>query len=94
MDNDDHPAGNWTATRSIGGYSDWYLPAFNELAQHFANRASIPADEYDGWYTWTSTESSTGCAFAYNLTCGGGAIFPFNKTSTNVNVRAFRRVPV
>jgi len=31
FDNSTHPAANWTATRSIGGFSDWYLPASSEL---------------------------------------------------------------
>jgi len=91
--NADHPAGNWTATRSIGGYSDWYLPAECELNQLYTNCACAPAGEgfaigLGGFY-WTSTEinAASACLEAFNGTCPGQV-----KNCTN-RVRAIRRVP-
>ena len=40
-----YPAGNWTATRSINGYSDWYIPSVNETTSQFNSRASMPAGQ-------------------------------------------------
>jgi hypothetical protein len=37
--NASHPAGNWTATRSINGFSDWYLPARQEIFNIYTNKA-------------------------------------------------------
>lgn len=57
-----HPAGNFTATRTIGGYTDWYLPAASELTvmQGLSARCSMPPGEgYTSNYYWSSTED--GC---------------------------------
>ena len=57
LNNATHPAGQFTATRTINGFSDWYLPARNELNLMYQNGSSMPAgqgyldDEY-----WSSTE--------------------------------------
>jgi len=87
-----HPAGNWTATRSIGGYSDWYLPARNELNQLYINKGSSPAGEgFLAEYYWSSTEcsASEACRQAFNC----GLINATTKTDTiTMNVRAVRRV--
>jgi hypothetical protein len=45
LNNSSFPAANWTATRTINGYSDWYLPAVMELKTIYTNRNSIPAGE-------------------------------------------------
>ena len=37
MSNTDHPAANYCAGLSIGGYSDWYLPAWYELEIAYYN---------------------------------------------------------
>lgn len=85
-----HPAGNWTATRSIGGFSDWYLPARCELSQLYTNKGCSPAgqgfasDDY-----WASTEASNGSAADQNF--GNGSIGDFNKFGC-ASVRAIRRV--
>lgn len=52
------PAAYFTATRSINGYSDWYMPAENEMYAIHANSASIPAISAYGCFSskdyWTS----------------------------------------
>jgi hypothetical protein len=92
MNNASHPAGNWTATRTIGGFSDWYLPAKDELNQLYTNKGSSPVGEnfVAGRY-WSSTESSaTGaCGQYFNY----GYIDGNNKTNTR-RVRAVRRLPI
>jgi hypothetical protein len=71
-----------------GGYSDWYLPATNEMAQLNANAAFIPA--FAGNY-WTSTETATPPHFwATRYTIGGAPNNAINKTQSN-KVRAVRQ---
>ena len=54
-----HQAGNWTATRSIGGLGDWYLPAICELNQLYTNKACAPAGEgFAADQYWSSTEKA------------------------------------
>jgi hypothetical protein len=99
MTNNDHPAANWTATRSIGGYSDWYLPARNETGTMYTNKNSMPAGE--GFnsdvsapaYYWSSTECSN-IAFAFIKRFLNGNELAFAKTNPNYSVRALRRSSV
>jgi hypothetical protein len=102
MDNADHPAGNWCATRTINGFSDWYLPAIDELETFYNNGATgepgsnesvIGTGEafVSGIY-WSSTEAFGFSACALNFfngsrTSGGKAV------SCN-RVRAVRREPI
>jgi len=94
--NDTHPAGNWTATRSIGGFSDWYLPALCELGQLYTNQGSSPAGEgfnqaggSDSLY-WSSTEVSQN--YACRLAFINGSVSNVSMLNT-YRVRAIRRVP-
>lgn len=90
LDNSTHPAGNWTATRSIGGFSDWYLPALCELTELYTNQACSPAGEGFALSNyWSSTECTAGNACGQDFSCGPTG---FGKTNTS-NVRAIRRVP-
>ena len=89
--NANHPAGNFTATRSINGFTDWYLPAVNEQILLFTNKGSMPAGQgfaSPGNY-WSSTE------FDFVEACytsfANGFCFRTNKTS-NRCTRAIRRV--
>jgi len=91
LDNSSHPAGNWTATRSIGGFSDWYLPAICELGQLYTNKGSSPAGEgfvNDGYWSSTENNASNGCL--HDL--GNGNVCYRTKNNT-CPVRAIRRVP-
>ncbi len=92
-----HPAGNFTATRSIGGFSDWYLPAKNELNQIYLNIACAPAGQkvHTNW-NWQSTES---CVNFPNDACvqrfgGFGMGGSANNTKSSIlRLRAIRRCP-
>lgn len=106
MNSTSHPAGYWTATRTIGGFSDWYLPALNELNTMYVNdggstNTALPAgegfaaDEY-----WSSTEysyyESYRAYYAYyqrfDASCYSGGLIGI-KTSS-YSVRAVRREPI
>jgi hypothetical protein len=98
LENSTHPAGNWTATRTIDGFSDWYLPAIDELDVIYNNGGGngsgdpLPSGEdfaTDGY--WSSTEGSSCCACC--LAFGFGLCRSFSKAYAN-RVRAVRRVPI
>jgi len=72
LTNSTHPAGNFTATRTIGGFSDWYLPAIDELQLFYDNGGGngpgdpLPfgedfkigdASQNDNVLTWSSFET-------------------------------------
>jgi len=99
LENSTHPAGNWTATRTIGGFSDWYMPAIDELELFYNNGGGngagdpLPAGEdFDTGYYWSSTEYSS--ASACTLTFFNGNRSSSNKSTTYCDFRAVRRVPV
>lgn len=92
LNNATHPAGNWTATRTIGGFSDWYLPAKDELAQLYTNKGSAPAGEgFSADAYWSSTELSATVACARFLS--NGIQLNYFKTFSS-SVRAVRRQPI
>jgi hypothetical protein len=92
-----HPAGNFTATRTIGGFTDWYLGAVIEMMNLYSNKSSLPAGE--GWSTvrsyWTSTEFSAGGACFINMQTGVPAYYDAKTYyfSATRRARAIRRVP-
>jgi hypothetical protein len=84
-----HPAGNWTATRSIGGFSDWYLPARDELNLVYTNRNSAPSGEgFAAGIYWSSTEYTCQSACIQNFADG---CLGFNFKFSDNRVRAVRR---
>lgn len=94
-----HPAANWTATRTIGSFSDWYLPAINELNVLYTNKNCMPAGEnYSyAWY-WSSTQCGpSGQFFARAILMGVGPGEGFvqcgYKNASNPT-RAVRRIPI
>jgi hypothetical protein len=52
-----HPVAYYCRTLTTGGYSNWYLPAKDELATCFEGSGALSTanDFIDGWY-WSSTE--------------------------------------
>ena len=99
LTNSTHPAGNWTATRTIGGFSDWYLPAIEELQVFYDNGGGngagdpLPSGEdFDTNLYWSSTESNTtfACSFRFD---SGNQRSSVAKTDSG-RVRAVRREPI
>jgi len=98
LENSTHPAGNWTATRTIGGFSDWYLPAIDELELFYNNGGGsgagdpLPSGEDFVSVVVSSTE--------YNADRACGLIFSSGARSNcfgkgdPYSLRAVRRVPV
>jgi len=93
MNNATHPAGNFTATRSINGYSDWYMASRDETGIMYTNKGSMPVGEgYPTENYWSSTEVNAVCACARGFSSGGAATAV--KTSNQYRVRALRRVRI
>jgi hypothetical protein len=93
MNNASHPAGNFCATRSIGGFADWYMPARDELNTMYVNRGSMPAGEgFPAASYWTSTESTTQCASYFRFI--NGTTSQNIKTCTCFCLRVVRRSPI
>lgn len=95
---DRHPLGNWAATRSINGFSDWYLPAKDETTVLFNSRNSMPPGEdwrqtfSQGVYS-TSTESSSIYFCGVNMNAACYRHFQTGK-ETCQRSRIIRRVPI
>ena len=52
----------------LGGYDDWYIPAYNESEVLYTNRAAMPAGhEFTNTAYWTSTWGATNWAYYRNL---------------------------
>jgi len=98
LENSDHPAGNWTATRTIGGFSDWYLPAVDELQVFYNNGGGAgsgdplpPGEDFATNKYWSSTENNTTLACYLRFSDGPCA----NAFKDCIyKVRAVRRVPI
>ena len=93
LNNATHPAGNFCATRSIGGFADWYLPAKDELNTMYVNSGSMPAGEgYAPNNHWASNETvATAACLDFFAT---GVFYSYSKICTNVCTRAVRRSPI
>lgn len=86
------PAGNWTRTRSINGFSDWYLPSINELSV-IRDTGGMPAGEgfFSGSCYWSSTDCTVFCASG--LCIFNGTVCRIPVSSIVTRQRAIRRVP-
>jgi hypothetical protein len=88
-------AAEFCASRSDGGYEDWYLPAIAELQTIASNNASLAAPyklffssgAYVGYFS--STQASATDVFTVN---SSGAQVSVSKTSAQRVARAVRRV--
>ena len=49
----------------LNGYSDWFLPSFEELNQLYINLNSSGGFQENGWY-WSSSEDIVDGSYAYN----------------------------
>ena len=103
LTNSTHPAGNWTATRTINGFSDWYLPARNEYGVFYSNGAGGgsagdgplgSSDDFEEQQYWTSTHySNSHRGFCTYYMDRGKACRYFRRKTATRCVRAVRRVP-
>jgi hypothetical protein len=93
INNSSHPAAQWAAALSIDGYSDWYLPAKDELNLVWTNRTSLPIGETNDTddYYWSSTESSSTQAWA-QIFSNGTQIQGAKNVSAGIYARAVRRI--
>lgn len=90
----DHPAANYCNNFTGGGYSDWYLPAIDELSLMWTNKAALLAAgmsisevaEY-----WSSTDYSTTMAQTVDMSDGGVTYVAKNNVRYT---RPFRRVAI
>jgi len=99
LNNANHPAGNWCATRTIGGFSDWYLPAIDELetirnnGATGSNQSVIGTGEaFSSIYYWSSTERSA--TLACNLDFLNGSRTTRRSKTVFAPTRAVRREPI
>lgn len=84
-----HPAAQFCKGLSINGYTDWYLPAKDELNLIYTNRGSL--DGLVQNYYWSSTQYSTGDSWGQSFFIGEHR--PLIKPYTYA-VRGVRRVAV
>ena len=65
-------AASYARAYSYGGYSDWFLPSKDEIAEVYTNRGIIGGWESTVDYHWSSTDANGGnTAWGYNLNNGG-----------------------
>ena len=88
-----HSAALYCVSLNVGGKTDWYLPAKNELAVLYAAKAAFSAagQAFISDYYWSSTECDTQNAWYQSFSDGYKGII--NKTNEHY-VRAVRRFPV
>lgn len=94
MNNANHPAAQFCRGLSVGGYTDWYLPAKDELNVVYTNRSVISgADsiDTDTTYYWSSTEDSAAFAWGQRFSDGSQV---YNTKVTPFRARAVRRLAI
>ncbi|ESU22616.1 hypothetical protein FEDK69T_18720 [Flavobacterium enshiense DK69] len=69
-----------------GGYSDWYLPSYNELGKLYSNRTSIGG--FSSGSYWSSSQQSTTTAYGINFSTGAASNSSKNSA---LYVRAIRK---
>ena len=84
-----HPAAQFCKGLSINGYTDWYLPAKDELNLIYTNRGSL--DAFVQTYYWSSTQNSSTNSWSQGV--NNGRQYTGYKTGTG-SVRGVRRVAV
>jgi hypothetical protein len=73
---------------SSGGYSDWYLPSYNELNKLYINKTSIGG--FSAASYWCSSQSASTTAYSINFSTGTGVSTSTKTTSMYVRaIRAF-----
>jgi hypothetical protein len=96
----EHPAANWVANRDINGYTDWYLPAIDELEIIHSNNDLLPPiakfATTGAFFYWSSNQATTSFARAWDFLIPQAA--PTRRTTSSKIIeeyaRAVRREPV
>ena len=70
----------------FGGYTDWYLPSYDELEKLYVNRALIGG--FNNANYWSSSQGSSTLAYTINLFTGTGIS---SVKSSGMYVRAIRK---
>lgn len=95
MNNASHPAAQFCRSRTIGGFTDWYLPAKNELNVIYTNKTVISGvdaiDQDSNWY-WSSSEYSAYNAWIQRFS--DGTQYSFHDKNNSFRVRAVRRLAI
>ena len=92
-----HLAADYCANLSVNDYTDWYLPAYDELKQMYTNHAAKPFATNNGFASrdssihWSSSEDKNGAAWEVHLL--SNSAHTSNPEHTEYNVRAVRREP-
>ncbi|MBM3613849.1 MAG: DUF1566 domain-containing protein [Alphaproteobacteria bacterium] len=83
-----HPAARYCADLSANGQTDWHLPARDELAQLYTNRAALGS--LTNWWYWSSSEGTSAGAWGHYFPTG--AQLSDGNKGVGMNVRCVRRV--
>jgi hypothetical protein len=89
-----HPAAYYCRALSTGGYSNWYLPAKNELNTCWTNHLATPfatANAFGETSYWASTEFNGKYAWAQHFINGGLGYNTKSGGGTTDYIRAVRR---
>ncbi len=90
--NASHPAFQWVRSLNIGGFTDWYLPAKDELSVMYINKSILTASySFAATNYWSSTEHSSDTYHSWFQHMSNGGQNGTTKTS-NYQVRAVRRL--
>jgi hypothetical protein len=87
INDDEHPAAQWCSNLNINGYTDWYLPAKDELNLIYNN---FKKDFIKDFY-WTSTEHTATITYVWRQYFGYVYQYYASKASYGY-VRAIRKV--
>jgi hypothetical protein len=74
---------------TLNGYSDWFLPSLDELAQMYTKLAADGLGNFANHTYWSSTQSSA--TQAYTIDFNNGNTNAHQKSQTNRHTRAMRR---
>ena len=74
---------------TLNGYSDWFLPSLDELAQMYTKLAADGSGNFANQSYWSSTQSSA--TQAYTIDFNNGNTNAHQKSQTNRHTRAMRR---
>ncbi|WP_173087392.1 DUF1566 domain-containing protein [Devosia sp. 1635] len=89
-----HPAAQFCRSLSIEGYTDWYLPAKNELNVLYLNRSAGGSfNTTSAGYYYSSTEDASNRTYAWLQFFGDGTQLSDRKNGAAL-VRAVRRVAI